>query len=419
MARRSIALEAPGNGNNLATGRPIRKNAGKREANPQYVNSIESIPDAMGDLIEENKLILNSGRNQKGKKRKRARSPSPPPPPLSPVECLTETDFTPLENTPTPEVTAVSELEPIQISFNIPLGFQGPLKIELDPSNFIRLATAASIQKAKSGSVPALKRQKLHEPTQFSSNHHKSKRVMKWVNKYGTEPRGFLQLPAELRNVIYRMVLVTKEPIDFGSPTNAQRSAALLRTNREIHGEACSILYSENRFVFRRNRHTRTPFWISESKEVGYLDMRHFLTMIGPIGRGYLRRVHVLLEDASKTHALSLESEGRFTHDGSLLACFKILAKECFLKTLALTMCGRRNVSTFDVRFLENLCAVEVDDVVFNPDGVWTGEKYEVRVKDILIKEMIRPEPLYEKDKEAKKEKKIITHSTYDQKRYW
>lgn len=200
------------------------------------------------------------------------------------------------------------------------------------------------------------------------------------------------------------MALVTREPIDFGNPYNCQRSSALLRTCKQVHAEAGSLLYSDNRFVFRRTRHARSPFWVSETKEVGYLDMRHFLLMIGSTGRQCLRRIHISLEDAAK-HTSACD--GRFTHDGNLLSCLKTIAKDCFLKTLALTFQGRRHVTTLDVRFLEHLCQIEVDKVVFNPNQQWTGEKVEMRVKEILSKEMARPDLLYEQDKEpAKKDKR-------------
>ena len=93
-----------------------------------------------------------------------------------------------------------------------------------------------------------------------------------WLKKYKKPPAGFLDLPAgknlkprcicigkadnkiELRNDIYRLAFVTKDTVDFGNPSNCQRSAAFLATCRQVHDEATSILYSENRFVFRRYR---------------------------------------------------------------------------------------------------------------------------------------------------------------------
>lgn len=66
----------------------------------------------------------------------------------------------------------------------------------------------------------------------------------------------FLEMPAELRNEIYRMALPTRtvrwfdrssplknDHIDFDEP-------ALLKVNRQIRDEAWSIYYMENKFIF-------------------------------------------------------------------------------------------------------------------------------------------------------------------------
>jgi len=202
----------------------------------------------------------------------------------------------------------------------------------------------------------------------------------------------------ELRNVIYRMIFVAPGEIAFTNNANIL-SSAFLRTCKQIHAEASSILYGENKFVFKRNRNIRSPFWISDAKEVGYFDMRHFLHMIGQPGRKNLRRIHIVLEDASNRHSYGGENHGRFCHDGNLFACFKLLSKECMLKNLALTFNGRRQVNSFDVRFIETLCAIEVDNLVINPDQLWTGDKIDHRAQDTLKDEMVRIEPLYEKSK--------------------
>jgi hypothetical protein len=59
---------------------------------------------------------------------------------------------------------------------------------------------------------------------------------------------GFLDLPGELRNDIYRLTL------KYDHAVNGERtkfpSIALLRTCKKIHEEAASILYSENTFTF-------------------------------------------------------------------------------------------------------------------------------------------------------------------------
>jgi hypothetical protein len=201
------------------------------------------------------------------------------------------------------------------------------------------------------------------------------------------------------------MVFVTKEPIDFGDP-KCDRSAAFLRTCKMVHQEGSSVLYSENQFKFVRNKNSRNPFWTSKVNEIGYIDMRHFLAMIGPLNLTYLRKIHIVFDDASKSHA-HLYEDPRFVHDANLLASLKVIAKSCFLKKICLTFLGRRNVSTFDVRFLEHLCAIQVDSMEFNPGNhYWHGDKYEVKVHDLLKSEMTRLEPLFERDEKPRPKKR-------------
>lgn len=67
--------------------------------------------------------------------------------------------------------------------------------------------------------------------------------------------KNFLDLPRELRDIIYEHSLVTTEAIDVcrlaTSPCNAKKlgiSIALLRVSRQIHGEALEVMYGLNTF---------------------------------------------------------------------------------------------------------------------------------------------------------------------------
>ena len=68
-------------------------------------------------------------------------------------------------------------------------------------------------------------------------------------NKCANE-RNILQLPGEVRNIIYHYALSFDLPfavkIQFGGP----RETALLRVNKQVHREATSIFYHENTFRF-------------------------------------------------------------------------------------------------------------------------------------------------------------------------
>jgi hypothetical protein len=63
------------------------------------------------------------------------------------------------------------------------------------------------------------------------------------------QPSKLLQLPSELRNKIYSLVLVhpTAIRIPFGQSESSKR--ALLRANHQVHDEAVGIYYGNNAFI--------------------------------------------------------------------------------------------------------------------------------------------------------------------------
>ena len=76
------------------------------------------------------------------------------------------------------------------------------------------------------------------------------------TQKHPPRALGFLDLPGEIRNQIYRMVLTTKWAFKkapyahrFDS-TCYELSPAILRANQQIYREARSILYDENLWIF-------------------------------------------------------------------------------------------------------------------------------------------------------------------------
>jgi hypothetical protein len=207
---------------------------------------------------------------------------------------------------------------------------------------------------------------------------------------------------------VYQDLFVAEKAIDFGqSSANCGHSAAFLQTCKMVHIEGCATLYRDNRFIFRRNKNARNPFWSNDNKEVGYLDMRHFLNMIGYTGRSNLRKIHIVFEDASRPQAIELrDSDGRYSNDANLLASLKLIARDCTLEKIGLAFFGRRNLSTFEFRFLENLCIIEADEVSINPFNEWYGDKIEPRCKEVIYAEMIRRDPIYLIDQALKERKK-------------
>lgn len=71
-------------------------------------------------------------------------------------------------------------------------------------------------------------------------------------------PPGLLDLPSEVRLMIFRHLLVHPRGVSFRLwPGEPQPSVAILRTSRIIHREAFDVLYKENKFVFVE------AFWFS------------------------------------------------------------------------------------------------------------------------------------------------------------
>ncbi|KFZ17306.1 hypothetical protein V501_01798 [Pseudogymnoascus sp. VKM F-4519 (FW-2642)] len=91
---------------------------------------------------------------------------------------------------------------------------------------------------------------------------------------------NFLELPSELRNQIYELCLLHKEPLALWTGFNQRHelSTSLLRTNKTLHHEASSILYAYNRF----------DFTIATPERIAL-----FLQTIGRVNAGYIQHVSV------------------------------------------------------------------------------------------------------------------------------
>lgn len=97
----------------------------------------------------------------------------------------------------------------VHLTVNIPLGHQGPITLHLDPKAFMSASSDGTTQNALAR--------------------------MNVRSKPKSKSAGFLDLPAELRNYIYREVFVTERPLRFSSPSSFSRSSALLRTCKQVH----------------------------------------------------------------------------------------------------------------------------------------------------------------------------------------
>jgi len=117
------------------TGRPIRRGAGQKVLVAGYVDSAVIEEDA-DEPIETPSEDEDGHLIKPPRKRKRTRSPSAPPPPLDPL----------IRHEVPDEATDdeggnfhhVSQVAPIILQFNVPLGFHGPLMVKLDPSLLVQ-----------------------------------------------------------------------------------------------------------------------------------------------------------------------------------------------------------------------------------------------------------------------------------------
>lgn len=242
---------------NPKTGRPIRKSL---KADSPFVDSAVAISDDEDSDDEEAVPVPRS--------RKRKRSPSPP---LSGVaddlDALTDNEAIwtnehdddvvvrsgkGLGITGLPAVTGGMQFTLRDIVVNVPVGHKGPIVLHLS-------ADSAPTTPAAPVEVPTL--------PQKSKQRKRNRKEPKPTKSAGA---GFLDLPAELRNEIYRLTFVANGRLNFGCPMNFGRSVALLRTCRQVHGEGRGILYAENEFFFNRRTSRYGSFWEEEWRELGF-----------------------------------------------------------------------------------------------------------------------------------------------------
>ncbi|CAG5185368.1 uncharacterized protein ALTATR162_LOCUS11287 [Alternaria atra] len=382
---------------NQKTGRPVRKSAGKIQKVPGYVDFEDSefgtsADSELSELDEEDDMEprSRSGNKKKGAS-KRKRSPSPPSPLLEPVILEQELDdLTDNEDGGAFHRNAPKK-PPVTLQFNVPLGFHGPLFVKLD---------STVLQIDQQG--------KLHEMQPGKSKKHCTVSP-KPTGTIAVRPRGFTDLPGELRNTIYRYLFSRKDkdsrlriPLKSNDPKDSLvKSAQFLRSCRLVHNEACSILYGENTFSFHRHYDTRGPYWEPVPKEIGYQDVLHFLKKIGPENVQYLRDVNFVFDDArpKDTPYVTSNEQRRYLNDDYLMNCLRIL-RDAKLRRITMYFGGRRQLGRTDVRFLGYLEQVKADEVSRNTEKYYHGaHRYMSQVAWNHLKEMMtRKKKLYEKE---------------------
>lgn len=244
------------------TGRPIRRS---QKADSPFVDSAIAVTDE--ESSDDESIIAVSRHPSK----KRKRSPSPPLSDddydfSSPSEsrCESEGGAMPPRpqsmpemslHAPTPVTCQGTQIVIKDLMVNVPLGHTGPIVLHLTPGLG---GMPPPIGPPHPSSVPIGFTRPQTSTPQPPPRSQPSRKT------------GFLDLPAELRNEIYRLTFVAKGRFALSRPTNFSRSAAFLRTCRQVHQEASGILYGENEFFFSRRSDRHGSFWQAEWSELGF-----------------------------------------------------------------------------------------------------------------------------------------------------
>ncbi|KAF2724013.1 hypothetical protein K431DRAFT_282278 [Polychaeton citri CBS 116435] len=284
---------------------------------------------------------------------------------------------------------------PLQLTFNVPKGHHGPFVVNVDLQNLLENMSESIILRTDRTDRTASPRPRtsLRPALDTSARSGPSTKTC----------AGFLDLPAELRNDIYRQVFVSNKEFDFAQPTNFTRGAAFLRTCRQVHEEARSILYSENSFFFNRRAQRYGSYWQNDWNEIGYRSIRKFLKSIGPTNTALIRNINIAFEDAvpSLNPSLACNEERRFVHDEALMSILRHLGDYGALQSLRMYFAGRKILLINDQRFIENLKRVKADTVDFAPYASprclagGTQGKIASNVVQSCMRAMVRRDKLY------------------------
>ncbi|KAF9696655.1 hypothetical protein EKO04_005460 [Ascochyta lentis] len=375
---------------NKQTGRPVRRSAGKMKPVAGYVDSSileeeDFIPYTSDDDSEEEDETDAKPRGRADKtKRKRKRSPSPPSPRLDPIIYSQQLDELTDDETGGAFHRRTPKRPPVTLRFDVPLGYHGPLLVKLDPT-MLRLDSEVAPKKMRQS-----KRSRADAP---------AKRT-----KLPVRPKGFTDLPPELRNKVYRYAFVRDNSFQIPACkpwgcADLCQSGQFLSTCKLVHNEGCSVLYGENTFAFERHENTRGTFYEHEPKEIGYQDALHFLKMIGPENIQYLRDLKIVFNDArpSDTPHANSNEDRRYMTDDVLINCLRIL-RHAKLRKLSLAFMGRRHLHRSDVKFLGYLEQIKADELEkwSRPRSYHHEHKIRHTVWLELTEQMVRKKKLYD-----------------------
>lgn len=163
----------------------------------------------------------------------------------------------------------------------------------------------------------------------------------------------FLELAPELRNRIYRDLLVKDIPVAFNPSKELSRTAALLRSCRQVYHEGTDILYGENAFHLDRTDRRRGSLYTTW-REIGFKDMRRFVETIGQDNLSKMRFLSINLTDAAPVDTPDHTSEQRrYQNDPVLCHIFKLIGQSnAVFEKLVVNFGGRSALESDSIPFV-------------------------------------------------------------------
>lgn len=142
------------------------------------------------------------------------------------------------------------------------------------------------------------------------------------MNEGLTAPFRFADLPGEIRNQIYRCVLVQQnQPVKFGKfqggPT--LKDLAIMFTNRRIYSEAMPIFLSDNTFSITGTRTEQT--WLRRMRPEGRSELRNVTLVVSEQGHNHDFNLYNALSLCPKVHLTLMVRPSRLVEasgEGSL-----------------------------------------------------------------------------------------------------
>ena len=338
--------------------RSTRAAAGRRSLPTGFVKTEEAI-DEPGS--EDSDAEVDSD-GERPSKRVKLQYPIPPASPISPIRYFnfsTNRQPSPFDlDTETAQQPVANSIarapQTVSLTFNVPKGHEGPFVVNLNLAEL----TAGYTSRPIAGCNDA--RLKLESPAILDPSSR---------NIIGP---SFLDLPSEIRSMVYSYVLTSPDqPLSFAH-SNFQLSGQFLRTCKLVWLEAAPVLYGRNRFILDREVRPAGPYYKRPWYEIGYRNIRLWLHDIGAANIGLLRKIKLTLDDGSPSlsppkdtllYTYNPRETSRYVYDAHLIECLKFLARHGRLRELELVYKGRKNLTYKDDRFVECLSKVQADYV--------------------------------------------------------